>query len=189
MADTRNTSESGGHAKGSTPAVANERSGQGLQRSEHHGLSPFSNPFELFDRMRDEMDRLFFGSYLTPRSRWGAGPRTAETWAPKIEAFQEGNNFIVRADLPGLKKDDVDVELGEDTLTIRGERHSEREEKREGYFHTEREYGRFYRTIPLPEGVIGESAEAKFKDGVLEITMQAPPSEVSRKRKVEIKEK
>jgi len=87
-----------------------------------------------------------------------------------------------------LKKDDIDVELTDDALTIRGERHDEHQEEREGYYHSEREYGQFHRTIQLPEGVIGESANASFRDGVLEVTMQAAPSEANRGRKLEIKE-
>jgi HSP20 family protein len=94
----------------------------------------------------------------------------------------------VRAELPGLKKDDIQVELKEDVITIQGSRKEEHEEEREGYYHSEREYGQFYRTIPLPEGVISESAQASFKDGVLEITMQAPPAEATRGRRVEIKD-
>ena len=99
-----------------------------------------------------------------------------------------GDRFIVRADLPGLKKEDVQVELGENALTIHGERNEQRDDERDGYYHSERQYGEFYRTIPLPEGVIGDSAQASFRDGVLEITMQAPPAEASRGRRLEIQE-
>ena len=82
----------------------------------------------------------------------------------------------------------MEVELTDDALTIRGERHEERQEEREGYFHSERQYGQFHRTIPLPEGVIVESANASFRDGVLEVSMQAAPSEANRGRKLEIKD-
>ena len=158
---------------------------------------PFSDPLGFMSRMTEEMDRTFdrlwrdFG--LQPRRSWmperffgrGAGQ---SAWAPRVEAFQKGDRFIVRAELPGLKRDDVNVELTDDALTIRGERREEREEEREGYFHTEREYGEFYRVVPLPDGVIGESANATFRDGVLEVTMQAAPSEASPGRRLEIKE-
>jgi HSP20 family protein len=108
-------------------------------------------------------------------------------WAPRIEAFQKNDQYIVRADLPGLKKDEVQVELTDEALTIRGERREQKEEEREGYYHSEREYGQFYRSIPLPEGVITESAKASFNNGVLEISMQAPPAE-TRSRRLEIQE-
>src|SRR5262249_12190231 len=101
---------------------------------------------------------------------------------------QKGDKYIVRAELPGLKKDDVQVELTENALTIQGERREQHEEEREGYFQSEREYGTFYRSVPLPEGVITESAQGTFRDGVLEITMQAPPAEASRGRRIDIKE-
>jgi HSP20 family protein len=147
-------------------------------------------------RMTDEMDEMFgrvfrdFGMAPRPRMSSGLfGPSMREgLWAPRIEAVQNGDRFIVRADLPGLKKDDVQVELGENALTIRGERREQHEAEREGYFQSEREYGQFYRTIPLPEGVIAESAQASFRNGVLEISMQAPPAEATRGRRLEIKE-
>jgi len=155
-----------------------------------------TSPFEFFDRVSDEMDRLWgrfsrdIGlpqrSWLS-RGSWGTGGRES-LWAPRIEAFQKGDQFIVRAELPGLKKDDVEVELTDDALTIRGERREERQEERDGYFHSEREYGQFHRTIRLPEGVIAESANASFRDGVLEVSMQAAPSEANRGRKLEIKD-
>ena len=142
-----------------------------------------TSPFQLFDRMWRDVGR--------PRGSWlsratGAGQHGV--WAPRVEAFQKGDQFIVRAELPGLKKDDVHVELRDDFLTIRGERRAEHEEQREGYLHSEREYGQFYRTIPLPEGVIAESADASFRDGVLEVTMKAPPAEATRGRPIEVKD-
>src|SRR3990170_262267 len=116
-----------------------------LQRRQPEG-SWSSSPFALMDRMTDEMDYMFdrvfrdFG--LAPRSRrshglFGSSARES-SWAPRIEAVQKGDRFIVRADLPGLKKDDVQVELAENALTIRGERHEQHEEERDGYFHSER---------------------------------------------------
>lgn len=174
MADARNKPESG--------------SNQRLQRSERTGFAPYSNPLDLFNRMSEEMDRLFFSNFGMPRRSIFRSISPDVTWTPRVEAFQKGDRYIVRAELPGLRKDDVEVEFTGDALVIRGERRNERQEEREGYFHSEREYGQFYRTIPLPEGVIPESAEAKFKDGVLEIAMQAPPSEVNQKRKIEVKD-
>ena len=119
---------------------------------------------------------------------FGGSSAGEQVWAPRIEALQNGDRFIVRAELPGLKKDDVQVELGENALTIHGQREEQREDQREGYYHSERQYGQFYRTIPLPEGVIAESAQAQFRDGVLEVTMQAPPAEATRGRRLEIKD-
>jgi HSP20 family protein len=180
---------------GKTALARQDRDRSTLQRRLPEG-GWLSSPFALMNRMTDEMDYMFdrvfrdFG--LAPRSRmsrglFGASERES-LWTPRIEAEQKGDRFIVRADLPGLKKDEVQVDLAENSLTIRGERREQHEEQRDGYFHSEREYGQFHRTVPLPEGVIAESAQASFRNGVLEVTMQAPPAEASRGRRLEIKD-
>jgi HSP20 family molecular chaperone IbpA len=109
-------------------------------------------------------------------------------WNPQLETFQRGDELVIRADLPGLKKEDVNVEVTDDAIVISGERRDESVEDREGFYHSERSYGSFYRSIPLPEGTIGDNAKANFKDGVLEITMPAPPREAARGRRIEIGE-
>jgi HSP20 family protein len=95
---------------------------------------------------------------------------------------------VVRADLPGMSKDDINVEITDDALVIRGERRSEREENEEGYYRSERSYGSFYRRIPLPEGVSAENANATFRNGMLEITMLAPQRAEQQRRQLEIRE-
>ncbi len=191
MADNRTQQSDTSRETGRGTALAQrERDRGGLQRWD---FPRFGGTLDLFDRLSDEMDRTFGrifrdmgfagGGLLSRRAARGQG-----VWAPRIEAFQQGDKFIVRAELPGLKKDDVQVELSDDALTIRGERRAEHQEEREGMYITEREYGEFYRVIPLPEGVISESAQATFKDGLLEITMQAPPAEANRGRRLEIQE-
>lgn len=155
-----------------------------------------TDPFRMLERMADEMDRLFedFGvgrSWLTPRfGRGWLRPRRSELeeWTPDIEMFSRNNELVVRADLPGLTKDDVKVDITDDRLTIQGERKREHEEEKGGVYRCERSYGSFYREIPLPEGAITEQAKATFKDGVLEVTMPAPPEHVRRGRRLEITE-
>ena len=156
------------------------------------------SPFGSLQRFADEMDRMFedfaFGrrwnapswreQQLTPWRE--TGRETGDMWAPEIEAFQNNNELTIRADLPGLKKDEVSVEITENAVTIQGERKREREEDREGYYRSERTYGSFYRVIPLPEGTITEQAKARFNNGVLEITIPAAPA--SKGRKLEITE-
>ena len=95
-------------------------------------------------------------------------------FAPPMEIFQRDGHLVVRADLPGMTKDDVQVEVTDDSLTISGERRSEHATKQEGIFRSERHYGTFHRHIPLPEGVNAEQVKASFQDGVLEVTMPAP---------------
>lgn len=163
------------------------RTGQpGMQR---YSTDPFSNQLDSFRRLSDDMDRLFgrlFGSWAMGRPRQASGMENA-FWTPRIEAFQKDDQFIVRAELPGLNKDDVRVNVTDNSITIEGERKHELEEDRGGMFHSERSYGSFYREIPLPEGAIGDKAEATFKDGVLEVRLDAPPHEVTRGRSIEIK--
>lgn len=188
MADTRNQSETA--ARGGPGLARQER---GIQRSDP-AFGSWGSPFEWMNRMSQEMDHAFDrlsrdlgfhrGSWVERRPFGLTSGQ--DIWSPRIEAFHKGDRFIVRAELPGLKKEDVNVELTEDALTIRGERKEERQEEREGYYHSESEYGQFYRTVPLPEGVISESAKASFRDGILEINIQAAPHEANRGRRLEI---
>lgn len=141
-------------------------------------------PFRTMQRMADEMDRMFdeigFGRWMRPTWQ-GAG---AGLWAPDIDVFQKNNELTIRADLPGMTRDEVSVEISDDAVTIQGERKRESEQEREGYYRSERSYGSFSRVVPLPEGAIAEQAKAIFRDGVLEITMPAPPA--SKGRRLEI---
>jgi HSP20 family protein len=107
---------------------------------------------------------------------------------PDVEVIHRNNELVVRADLPGLTKDDIKVDVTEDRVTLQGERKREHEEERGGVYRSERSYGSFYREIPLPEGTISEQTKANFKDGVLKITMPAPPEHVHRGRRLEITE-
>ncbi len=152
-----------------------------------------ANPFGMMRRFTKDMERLFndfeefrFSNFFKdfPRFRM---PFDRVEWVPQVGVLQNNGQLMVRADLPGLTKDDVKVELTDDMLTLSGERKEEKEEKREGFYRSERSYGSFYREIALPEGAKTEEAAATFRNGVLEITMPAPKVEAST-RKLEIKE-
>ena len=167
---------------------ANDSQNQ-LQRSSGRGENLSRDPFAGFWGGRDPFTSFWEPFGLTPRSGWpfqSGRQGVGSLWSPQIETFQRGNEFVVRADLPGLKKDDVKVDITDASLTIEGERREEHEEDREGYYRSERTYGSFCRVIPLPDGAITDSAKADFNNGVLEIVMQAPPREVSRGRRIEI---
>jgi HSP20 family protein len=179
--------------------TAGGRGGQqtGLTRREQFAPSPWAgNPFAFMRRFGEEMDRLFEdfrlgGGLFAPtfgRELGGAGSAGGTIWSPQVEVFEREGQLVVRADLPGLTKDDINVDITDDVLVIRGERRSGREENEEGYYRTERSYGSFYRQIPLPEGVDAENANATFRNGVLEITMQAPQRAEQRRRRLEIRE-
>lgn len=151
-------------------------------------LPTFStSPFGFMRRFSEDMDRFFEDFWGRPASLTGT-PRAIEsfTWTPKVEVLRKNDQFIVRADLPGLTKEDVTLEITEEALTIEGERKHEKEEKGEGFYRSERAYGNFYRCIPLPEGVLAESAKATFKNGVLEVVVKTPPLPERRSRRLEI---
>lgn len=148
-----------------------------------------ATPFTFMRRFSEEMDRLIedFGlgrGLLTPmldKAQLPQGP-----WSPQIEMFERGNQVVLRADLPGMTKDDVNIEIDNDGITIEGERKNEHEEKGEGYYRSERAYGKFHRRIPMPEGVKAEDAKANFNHGVLEITIPATKREERKPRRLEI---
>ena len=117
----------------------------------------------------------------------GLQPWSQGLWSPQVEVRERDNNIVVRADLPGLSRDDVDVEVDNDALVIRGERRNDWEDEREGNYRSERSYGTFYRAIALPEGVDPNTCKATFKDGVLEVTLPKPQRSQSRGRKIDIK--
>ena len=146
-----------------------------------------ASPRSALQRFASEIDRMFddFGI-----GRRRAAPLSQEplgvAWAPEVEVFQKNGELTIKADLPGLKREEVSVDITDDAVTIQGERRQEHHEEREGLYRSERSYGSFCRIIPLPESAITEQAKASFRDGVLEVTMPAPPT--AKGRRLEIAE-
>ena len=148
------------------------------------------DPFAIVRQMRSDLDRMFDDSFW-PSLRWPSLQMTAAdtlTWSPTIEVFEKDNRLVTKVDLPGLKKEDVKVEVTGSQLAISGERNREVEEKKKNVYRSEREYGSFYRAVPLPEGVKLEDVKATFADGVLEVSVPLPARPEARVRKVEIQE-
>lgn len=149
------------------------------------------DPFTLLRQMTAELDRAFDEPFW-PTLGWPAR-RTVELpepamWAPKVDVFEKDNRLVTRVDLPGIKKEEVTVEVADGYLVLSGERTREKEEKKDNVFRTERDYGRFYRAVPLPEGVKPEDVRATFADGVLEVNVPLPARPEPTVRKVEIGE-
>jgi HSP20 family protein len=147
-----------------------ERRGAFPPRFSHSPAELFSmNPFSLMRRFTDEMDRMFedFGGWRGRRSEM-------EQWAPTVEVQEREGNLEVVAELPGVNESDVKVEVNNEGLVIQGERKREHEEKREGYYHSERSYGHFYRLIPLPENANVDQAQAEFRNGELRVSIPVP---------------
>ncbi|HEU4996535.1 MAG TPA: Hsp20/alpha crystallin family protein [Gemmatimonadaceae bacterium] len=144
----------------------------------------FGNTQALMRHMAEDFDQLWqafgFGNL-------GNLPTLRNVWTPQIEVQRKDGQIIVKADLPGINPDDVNVELDDGVLTVSGERKEEHEEKEEGYFRSERSYGSFYRAIPLPEGVDENRIEAKFDNGVLEVKVPEPRQEQKRPKRVDVR--
>jgi HSP20 family protein len=155
------------------------------------------SPFMLMNRFAEEMEQLFedfgFGrSWRAPLS--GLGSRAGSLadverslWSPESEVFEREGHLVVRTDLPGLSKDDVKIDITDNVLTVSGERKHEHEDCDESFCRSERSFGRFSRSIALPEGVDADKATANLRDGVLEITIPAP-QRAQRGRAIEIKD-
>jgi len=160
------------------------------------------HPIAIADRIAREIDDLFdnfglgragfansplhrqFGfTALVPR---GFRESAASHWVPQTELFARNGQLVVRVDLPGVNKDDIQIDVEDESLVIRGERKSEHAENRAGVYHSERSYGSFYREIPLPEDVNPDDIRAAFEHGVLEVTLTAPPKPEKRKQRIEI---
>ena len=127
-------------------------------------------PFTGLRRMREDMDRMFDSFAPSMMVPWAA-----EGTMPAIDVFERGNGIVVKAELPGLKKEDIEITATEDSISLRGEFKREEEVREEGFLRRERRIGKFFRTIPMQFAIKPDEVKATFKDGVLEIT--APKSE------------
>ncbi|MGE0448206.1 MAG: Hsp20/alpha crystallin family protein [Vicinamibacterales bacterium] len=149
------------------------------------------DPLTLLRQMTSELDRLFEMSPW-PTFRWAirqARPADGSaTWFPEIDVFEKDNRLVTKIDLPGMKKEDVKVEVTDGHLTISGERKPEAEEKKGTFHRSEREYGSFYRAVPLPDGVTLDDVKASFADGVLEVSIPLPPKPSAEVRRIDIQE-
>lgn len=139
-----------------------------------------------FYDLQSEMNRMFddmFGG-LVRRPTGSQRGQTSE-WAPSMDVLQKDGDLVVRAELPGVKLDDVNITVHDNLLTISGERKHEQEEERAGYFVRERRHGSFQRSMQLPEGVDEEHIRARFTDGVLEVILEGAAA-VREPRRIEI---
>src|SRR5919197_342616 len=139
-------------------------------------------PFREFTTLQDEMNRLFNTVFDAPAP--GNGGNTLRRWMPPMDLVETDDHFVLRADLPGMKEDDVKIEFEDGTLTVSGERKAEHESKHEGYYRVERAFGAFSRSLTLPQGIDPEAVTANFDNGVLEVSIPKP--EERKPRRIEI---
>ncbi|MGC9453615.1 MAG: Hsp20/alpha crystallin family protein [Phycisphaerae bacterium] len=133
-------------------------------------------------RLQDEVNDLF-GRFFDD---WPlAGLSRAGSWFPALDISEREDSVVVQAEIPGMKRDDIDISVQDNHLTISGEKKESEEHKEGEYYHSERRYGTFRREIPLPAGVDADNVDATYRDGVLTVTL--PKSEEAKPRKIEIK--
>lgn len=189
-ATTEKREEKREHGNGNKNQSSELQRSSGTSRSAAIARPPTStgSPFAMMRRMFEDMDRLFsdfgvgrddFGLDLTRSIPQGL-------WSPQIEVREKEGKLVVHADLPGLKPEDIQVNIEEGVLTISGERKNESENEEGGVYRCERSYGRFERRIGLPRGVDPNAIDAKFDNGVLELSAPLPKEE-PRGRRIEIK--
>lgn len=143
------------------------------------------DPTRELDSLQGEMNRLFSSFFDTPApSGKGNGNGTQRRWIPSMDLVETQDHFVLKADLPGMSENDVDVELENNVLTISGERKTEHEEQHEGYYRLERATGAFSRALSLPEGIDPEAVGATFDDGVLTVRIPKPAQAKPRRVKI-----
>lgn len=140
-------------------------------------FQPFVDDFQ---NLQERLNRVFQDS---PLARFG-GEEAMGSWTPLCDIYEEGDNIVVKAEIPGLDRNDIDVQVENNILTLRGERKREKEVKSENLFRTERFYGSFTRSFTLPVSVDTEKIRAEYRDGVLQVTM--PKVEEAKPRKIKV---
>ncbi len=141
-------------------------------------------PVRELNTIQSEMNRLFNTFFDTPASAGNRGGQTLQRWIPPMDLVETEDDFVLRADLPGLSEGDVNLELENNVLTVSGERKAEHDDSKEGYYRVERSWGTFSRSLTLPDGVDPEAVRADFDRGVLEVRIPKP--EARKPRKVSI---
>ena len=140
-------------------------------------------PFKEIISLRNVMDRLYEESFVRPSSLWPG----LEQGELAVDMYQTANDVVVKATIPGVKAEEVDISITGDTLTIKGEHKEEKEIKKEDYFYKEHRYGNFSRSIQIPVQVKSDKAEAVFENGVLTLTL--PKAEEVKPKQIKVKPK
>jgi len=158
------------------------------KEKETKAVTPW-RPFATLPRWEREMDRMmedFFGRRFRPLwpERW-FGTEGLEVSAPAVDLFEDKDDIVVKAEIPGMDKDNIEVNLTDHMLTIKGEKKKEEEVKKENYYRAERSYGSFVRTLELPKEVHADKVKATFKNGVLEVRL--PKTEQAKAKEIKVK--
>ena len=146
-----------------------------------HRPETWVSPFNRLTNLRDEINRLF----EVPFGDWGRETEFFTGWSPALDVYEDKDNLIVKAELPGMKKDQIELSLHDNTLTISGERKSERTENEGETSRSERFFGRFQRAVTLSKAVDANKVNARYSDGILTVTL--PKTEDAKPRQIEVK--
>ena len=136
-------------------------------------------PMRELTSLQSEMNRLFNTVFDTPQATGGM-----RRWVPAMDLVETQEDFVLRADLPGLSEEDVKIEIEDNVLTVSGERNAEHESREEGFYRMERAFGSFSRSLTLPKGVNADAVAASFDRGVLEVHIPKP--EQAKPRRISI---
>lgn len=139
------------------------------------------DPFRELRSLQDEMNRLFMTSM--PRG-FGQEDLASGGWAPNVDIYESENEIVLEAELPGMKRDDFEVSIENNTITLKGERSFEKKDERDNYHRVERAYGSFTRSFSLPRSVSADGTIADFKDGILRVSL--PKKEEAKARKIKV---
>jgi len=140
------------------------------------------DPFRDLSAIQERMNRIFEDALARSRGR-EEGLRTG-MWTPAVDIYENNDSVVVKAELPGVERDQISVEVKDGILTLRGERKFEKEVKEESYHRIERSYGNFQRSFSLPVSVEPDKVTARFKDGVLEVIL--PKKEQARPKQIQV---
>jgi HSP20 family protein len=154
------------------PKVRNILPKKETESGRGHAMRPFTHSMEEFfgSHFPRRWMEGFFEPYEWKRPFWGEFGESFEVW-PKIDILDKEDSLVVRAEMPGVKKEDLDVTIAGDRLTLEAKREYKEEEKKDDYFRSEMAYGRLHRVVPLPVEVKGDEAKAEMKDGVVEVIL------------------
>jgi HSP20 family protein len=155
-----------------------------LQKSTPRGALTAWRPIQELDEIERHFEDLFSQSF---QPIWRRMPVKDGEWMPAIDIFEKNDKFIVKAELPGMKQEDIDVSLNGNYLIVKGKKSTESEVKEQDYYRSERSYGSFYRSIPLPSTVDEKKIEANYEDGVLEISI--PKTAEVKQNKIKVRAK
>lgn len=164
-----------------------EKETKELVKRESKGLTKpetgFLSPFEEMERWFEEVFRRpFFAPSWLPRFKF---PEVGEMF-PTVDIFEDGNDVVVKAELPGMRKEDIEVNISDDVITISGEKKSEEKVEKKDYYRLERSFGSFTRTLRLPAETQTEKGKASFKDGLLEIRIPKTEAAVQKAKKITV---